>query len=265
MFTFLTSGTVGDGFVAFMLLFLLLYLSLLFALIGLSVVSYILEGFGLQKMASKRGIHKPWLAWVPVGNMWIMGSISDQYQYVKKGRVTNRRKRLLGLMIAYFAIVMTYSFVSGIAAGMASVTGTVSPIVGVMANFFYLLMIAVANVMFVFMYIALYDLYASAVPEKAKKYLLLSIFISPTLPFLIFRCRDKEDGMPPRKDAQIAEIPAPETEEEAPVTEEGFAAAEEFEEDPAETVTVMEEIEVTEEVTETDFAEEQETNQPTEE
>lgn len=261
MFTFLTSGTVGDGFVAFMLLFLLLYFSLLFALIGLSVVSYILEGFGLQKMASKRGIHKPWLAWVPFGNMWIIGSISDQYQYVKKGRVTNRRKMLLGLMIAYFAIVMTYSFVSGVAAGMASVTGTVSPIVGVMGIFFYLLMIAAAVIMFVFMYISLYDLYASAVPERATKYLLLSIFINPMLPFLIFRCRDKEDGMPPRKGTvQPEAIPAPEV-----VTEEGFAAAEEFEEDPAETVTVTEEIEVTEEVTETDFAEEQETNQPTEE
>ncbi len=267
MLRFLTEASAPEvPGVVIMLIILLafLYIATIFAAMGAAAVAYIFQSLGMHKIASRRGINNPWLAWVPFGNLWIMGSISDQYQYVKKGKITNRRKILLGYCIAYFAIVMTYSLLVGIAAGMASVTGTVSPIVGVMTIFFYLLMIAVAIIMFVFEYIALYDLYVSAVPERATKYLLLSIFINITMPIFIFKCRDKDGGMPPRKDAaKPAEISAPETlAEETPVTEEGFATPEEFEEDSAE-----EPEGEPEEVFEEDFAEseeESETTEPTE-
>lgn len=64
-----------------------------FALIALviSVTIYVLEALGIYTIAKRRGIHNPWLAWIPVAQYWILGSISDQYQYVVKGNVRNRR------------------------------------------------------------------------------------------------------------------------------------------------------------------------------
>lgn len=44
---------------------------LLFALIGL--VFYILKSIGLQTLAAKRGIENPWLAWIPIADLYIMG------------------------------------------------------------------------------------------------------------------------------------------------------------------------------------------------
>ena len=66
----------------------------------LSVACYVLEALSLYTIAQRRGIRKPWLAWIPVVNVWIVGSISDQYQYVVNRRIQNRRKVLLGLAIA---------------------------------------------------------------------------------------------------------------------------------------------------------------------
>ena len=57
----------------------------------------------MYAVAQRRGIEKPWLAWVPVGNAWLMGCISDQYRYVKLGQVKNKRKLLMWLEIGVLA------------------------------------------------------------------------------------------------------------------------------------------------------------------
>ena len=62
----------------------------------LSVACYVLEALSLYTIAQRRGIRKPWLAWIPVVNVWIVGSISDQYQYVVNRRIQNRRKGAAG-------------------------------------------------------------------------------------------------------------------------------------------------------------------------
>jgi len=56
-------------------------------------------------------------------------------------------------------------------------------------------------------YIALYDLFTSCDPKNNLLYLLLSIFVSITMPIFIFVCRNKELGMPPRKQNPAAFIP----------------------------------------------------------
>ncbi len=237
---------------------LIFYFLIGFVSLAVSVATYILQSLGMYKMASRRGIKNPWLAWIPVGNLWIMGSISDQYQYVAKGKTTNRRKLLLGLSIGFFALylgIFICSFITGIMAGVGSVGAAATA--GFLTVFFALLLVAAAIVMVVFQYIALYDLYASADPANAILYLVLSILVSITLPIFVFVCRNKDGGMPPRKDAKPAEIPVPETvAEEAPATEEGFALPEEFVEEPA---TEPVEADFVEEVEET------ETTAPTEE
>ena len=66
---------------------------------ALGIAAYVLLGLGLFALAKNRRIQNPWLAWIPVGNLWLLGCISDQYQYVVNGQVTNKRKALLVLNI----------------------------------------------------------------------------------------------------------------------------------------------------------------------
>ena len=70
-----------------------------FVVLACFVVMYVFQSIGLYTIAKRRGIANPGLAWVPVAYSWILGSVSDQYQYVVRGKVCNRRKILLGLAI----------------------------------------------------------------------------------------------------------------------------------------------------------------------
>lgn len=63
------------------------------------LAGYILIAVGLYTIAKRRGIRNPWLAWVPFGQSWMLGCVSDQYQHVAKGRRKNKRTALLWLDI----------------------------------------------------------------------------------------------------------------------------------------------------------------------
>ena len=214
------------------------------ALAVLAIASYVLQSVGLYSIAKRRGINNPWLAWIPIGNLWILGSISDQYQYVVKGRVRNRRKTLLGLEIAAYLVLvpMIISLISAIVGiAMDSVGGVgIGALVLVLS---YLALIVLSILMVVFYYIALYDLYMSCDSGNATLYLVLSILFGITLPFFIFFNRKKDAGMPPRKaEPQAAPKPVfPVTEEvpAEPACEEASAEAV-CEEPPVEETAVEE-------------------------
>ena len=95
-----SAGAMSAGIVG---VFFAIYLVMVFFSFAFSIVSYILTSLGTYTIAERRGIRHPWLTWIPVGNLWILGSISDQYQYIVKGKIKNRRKALLGLCIGVFA------------------------------------------------------------------------------------------------------------------------------------------------------------------
>lgn len=216
---------------------LVMYL-LLFAFM---IAVYVLQSLGFYKIAKRRGIHNSWLAWLPVGNMWILGSISDQYQYVAKGKVRSRRKVLMGLMIAMYALMIPVfagfgALITGIiseysyaGADLMAGAGTMIAVLG------YLAMLVIGIIATVFQYIALYDLYASCDPHNSVMYIVLSIFINVTMPFFVFSCRKKDFGMPPRKPQPAPQPAVIETAAEETVpTEETVAGTAPVEEIPSE-------------------------------
>lgn len=167
-------------------------------MMAFSVVCYVLQSLGMYTIAKRRGIHKPWLSWVPVVNLWLLGSISDQYQYVGKGNIRSRRKVLLGLSIGFCAVQIPIYILALILPFMdgaeAALGGTVLLMV-----LCALAMVVLSVLLVVFQYIALYDLYASCDPGNAVLFLVLSVLLNVTMPFFVFACRKKDLGMPQRK------------------------------------------------------------------
>ena len=186
---------------------------------ALSVATYVLTSWGFYTIAQRRGIDKPWLAWIPVANVWILGCISDQYRYVVKGEVKNKRKWLLGLNIAlavlyivfcvFFGIVM-FDVITGAMDGISEamiMKDLMGSMVGMLAATLPMLGLAIAVT--VIRYIAMYDLYTSCSPQNNVLFLVLSIVFTVTEPFFLFFLRKKDGGMPPRRSApqQNAYIP----------------------------------------------------------
>ena len=178
----------------------------------LGIATYVLTALALYTMAQRRGIKNAWLSWVPVINCWIIGSLSDQYRYVVKGEIKNKRKTLLilnilnGVLSIVLAVGVVVMVVMGIRSTMGpysedilgSAIGAVAGIVGLC-----LPIVGISIALAVIRYMALYDIYTSCQPRNAVLFLVLSIIFRVTEPFFLFLCRDKDEGMPPRKQEPV--------------------------------------------------------------
>ena len=169
----------------------------------LSLTSYIFYSIGLCSMARRRGVRGAWMAWFPILNMWLLGSISDQYLYVVKGKEVTRRKTLLALnlwLIGLGIVLAVLAFLAGFSMGMGMPTHEGLIGIAIAAALVWLAMLILAIVMTVHQYIALYHLYYSATPDSGVALLVLSIFFNLVIPFAVFAVRKKENGMPPRRE-----------------------------------------------------------------
>ena len=175
----------------------------------LGIASYVLTSMALYALASRRGIQKAWLSGVPVLNVWIIGSLSDQYRYVVKGQYKSKRKVLLilnlvNILISMLLIVVAGSVVvdliNGAVYGIAEnellnmIMGSALGAVGLS-----LPMAGIAIAAAVIRYMAMYDIYVSMDPANSVLYLVLSILFNVTEPFFLFFNRNKDNGMPPRR------------------------------------------------------------------
>ncbi len=177
----------------------------------ISLAVYVFTALGLYTLAQRRGLRHPWLAWIPVASAWILGSLSDQYRYVVRGQVRSKRKVLLTLNIisAVMGVVMGVVIMAAVircafsfrgASETEIVNAFLGSIMGVLAMCVPLAGVSIASA--VLSYMALYDIYTSCDPANNTVYLVLSILFGFTQAIFLFLCRNRDDGMPPRRDAQ---------------------------------------------------------------
>lgn len=172
--------------------------------IGIGI--WLAKAWSVYRIARRRGLNNAWLSWLPVGRDWILGSISDQYQYLVRGRVHSRRKVLVG-----FSIASCCTVVIGLIYGVWLLmdTALTMAMYGVMPGytpntllFLPLLLLvgaAVGIAAYVLRCICKYDLYRSCEPSSAVLYLVLGILFSLCDAVFLWLCRNKDQGMPPRK------------------------------------------------------------------
>ena len=184
---------------------------LLFAL-AIGIISYVFRSIGLYTIAKRRGIRNPWMAWVPLLHTWTIGSISDQYQYVVKGRVKNKRTLLLVMYCVTYAVSISVNVLNVVYMWSASAGDGI----WVAAMVLSLVNLVVAVVAAVFYYIAMYDLYTSCSPANNVLFLVLGIVFQITEPFFVFFNRKKDGGMPPRREAPVVTALPELTEEPEP-------------------------------------------------
>lgn len=176
----------------------------------LSIAAYVLTALALYTIARRRGLKNPWLAWIPVADYWLLGSLSDQYRYVVRGEHKSKRKILL-----FFRILITIMQVSlmGLLVNLCfhavgnAFFGTMSEerIFQILHQALNLLVVClpllgISIAYAVLRYMALYDIYKSLDPANCVLFLVLSILFGITEPFFLFFSRNKDDGMPPRKE-----------------------------------------------------------------
>lgn len=198
---------------------IVIYLLFWFVMMAAGIAMYVLHSLGMYTIAKRRGISNPFLAWIPVAQLWILGSIADQYDEAEKGVKKKSRVLLLVLEIAMYAclaffyviafIFMIIIIMAGVAEGTYEYSYGYDNIAVLMAVFgiafvlFFGAIMVLAIVLSVFMYIAYYKLFKSCRPDSAVLFLVLSIIIPFCLQICVFICRKDDRGMPVKEEVSV--------------------------------------------------------------
>ena len=177
-----------------LMMFVGIYLTILGVVLVCCLVGWIIRSMSLHSIAKRRGIRHAWLAWIPVGSCWILGSVADQYQHLVQGKVTSRRKILMLLTVATGVVAVAYIAAAAVIGIQIEVEGRtdINPLVMIIP---YLLLMGTVVSRLVFYHMSNYDLYRSCRPNGATAFLVLGIIFGVCEPFFYLACRKKDLGM----------------------------------------------------------------------
>ena len=167
-----------------------LIIGLYLLILAIGIANYVLSSIGLYRIAKRRCIANPFLAWIPVANVWIMGEIAQEYD----NRNGIKRNWKIAMIVPYLlemlsAIVLTVlAVVMAILVKMVTASAILAPII--VFYIVYLVTIMSALVFAAVNYICNFKIFESTVPEKALKYLILSITIPLASGICLYKCRN---------------------------------------------------------------------------
>ena len=191
------------------------------AVIGL--IFYLFEAVGLYRMARGCGLSAPGLAFVPIANAMILGQLARRgcQAYGKRGLPYPVLLPLgqvgcifLSAAASVIGVQLLWNVLFPLIAGqpyydMPAVMG--ARVISAMASLLLigLLLFLVSVATTVFVYMALYQVYRLFSPENTVLYMVLSILLPVTMPFILFAIRNRQPGAPaPTPTAPVgAEVP----------------------------------------------------------
>ncbi len=156
-------------------MFWVIFVAIFVVALAVILVYYILESIGLYHIAKCRGIENAFLAWIPIGRAYLLGSIADQIG-MHEGKNTR-----YSLILLIFGCITFFS-------------GMFTSLFDLPVAFSWILIIAST----VFTYIAYYQIFRVHAPEKATLFLVLSIILGLG-PIFVFAVRNRvpTDMAPP--------------------------------------------------------------------
>jgi len=142
------------------ILALLAAIGAIFGIIA-GIALYIFFAFSLYSLAKSRNVDMPWLAWIPIAQMYIIGKL------VKSIRISN--VEISSLEIVLPVAMLAYILLNSI------------PVLGLIISLAFL----------VSLILSLYELYRQYTPENAVVYTVLSVFVIP-VPILFLKLSKME-------------------------------------------------------------------------
>ena len=155
------------------MLFQEIYWQMLKIILGMNAIIlipvFILFSIGLYTLAKKQDIQNPWLAWIPVVNYFVLGTLIKDAPYIKK---KFKRIEIIALIcgIAYFLSAITPILVQMLY--FEQVVNTLF----IMYWLFSMLLVLVSlgtRAFAIFMYYHLFKIYA---PKETVLYTVMSVF-----------------------------------------------------------------------------------------
>jgi hypothetical protein len=151
-----------------------------------AILNYIFTALSLQRIATRRAIPCPWLAWIPYANCWLVGSIAREYDNRQginrrwdKANLFSYILFVEGFPIIYFLMYFATFFVAAIGANTDDETTAMITILIMLLTIIAMIFVfaLLASVFSLINNICYYKIFESTVPEKALKYMLISLIV----------------------------------------------------------------------------------------
>ena len=166
---------------------------IVFGMIALSigVTVYVLRALGLYRLAARAGLDAPWLAWIPIGDAYVMGALSIKSPYVM--RKFPKMNIILPVIYAVsivipivFQIVFMLSALAFAAPFFSGFAGEVL----IVFIIFYVLTLLFSLFLSVVYTFVLYHIFKVYDPQNAVLYTILSVFGLSFIFLFIIRNRE---------------------------------------------------------------------------
>ncbi len=125
-----------------------------------SIILYVLSSIGFYKLATNQKINNPWIAWIPIANLYVLGSI------IKNLKIDSYEIPRLELVLPIGCLL--------------SILLEVIPLIGWIISIAY----------FVLFLISLFKLYKIYRPNQAIVWIIISIILPFMMPIFIFIIRN---------------------------------------------------------------------------
>lgn len=205
MFDFLTELGLPEEVVSFFFTFFIGAIAVS-AVIGIAI--YLLESISVYKMAKSAEIKNPWLAFIPVANDWVFGTLAEKYK--KKNGTKSARFGIILPVLEGIVLIETIALtiftvisvkeITGYALDAVNTSAEMAPeqfmsLIPVIILYFALMAVAIAYA--VVFFIALWRVYSSFDKSNATLYIVLSIIFTISVPIILFIIRNRKPEFDP--------------------------------------------------------------------
>lgn len=205
MFDFLTELGLPEEAVSFFFTFFIGAIAVS-AVIGIAI--YLLESISVYKMAKSAEIKNPWLAFIPVANDWVFGTLAEKYK--KKNGTKSARFGIILPVLEGIVLIETIALtiftvisikeITGYALDAVNTSTEMVPeqfmsLIPVIILYFALMAVAIAYA--VVFFIALWRVYYSFDKSNATLYIVLSIIFTISVPIILFIIRNRKPEFDP--------------------------------------------------------------------
>ena len=205
MFDFLTELGLPEEAVSFFFTFFIGAIAVS-AVIGIAI--YLLESISVYKMAKSAEIKNPWLAFIPVANDWVFGTLAEKYK--KKNGTKSARFGIILPVLEGIVLIETIALtiftvisvkeITGYALDAVNTSTEMAPeqfmsLIPIIILYFALMAVAIAYA--VVFFIALWRVYYSFDKSNATLYIVLSIIFTISVPIILFIIRNRKPEFDP--------------------------------------------------------------------
>ncbi len=158
----------------------------------IAIVRYIFMSIGLYKIASRRNMKGAFLAFLPVANSYLLGSVYDDINRTMNN-TTKTAMKLLVLKIVSFCVGIVLLPLAIISYFLAEYS-SIGMVFTVIASLVSAVSFVISVVYYVYYYISVYGIYKEYAHDKAVPFIIISIIFLPIVALFIFLIRNNESG-----------------------------------------------------------------------